>query len=161
MTWKGSFALASSPTLVFGSGELAALPGLVQYWGKKVLLITGGKSLLGSTRWPNLLEQLESAGIKWRQYTVAGEPSPMVVDRAVEQYREEGIEVVVGIGGGSSSRAAFSKRRRSCSRTSRYSPSPCIDIDLKSSTFMRLYRHLASRNYHCVVFYYKYVTTLW
>ena len=101
MTWKGSFALANSPTLVFGSGQLVALPGLVQQWGKKVLLITGGKSLLGSTRWPNLLEQLESAGIKWRQYTVAGEPSPMVVDRAVEQYREEGIEVVVGIGGGS------------------------------------------------------------
>ncbi|NRB47450.1 MAG: iron-containing alcohol dehydrogenase [Saprospiraceae bacterium] len=101
MSWNGSFALASSPKVVFGSGKLAALPGLVQHWGKKVLLVTGGKSLPESARWPNLLAQLESAGIEWRQYTVSGEPSPMVVDRAVEQYREEGMEVVVGIGGGS------------------------------------------------------------
>ena len=63
MSWNGSFALASSPKVVFGSGKLAALPGLVQHWGKKVLLVTGGKSLPESARWPNLLAQLESAGI--------------------------------------------------------------------------------------------------
>ncbi len=101
MTWNGSFALASSPSVVFGSGTLAALPGLVRRWGTKVLLVTGSKSLVASAHWPDLLEKLALEGLRWWQYEVLGEPSPLVVDRAVQQYREAGIEVVVGIGGGS------------------------------------------------------------
>lgn len=96
-----SFTVARGPKLIFGSGKLAVLPDLVKEWGERVLLVTGRQSLQESEAWPILLEQLEGRKLKWWQYVVPEEPNPALIDKAVQQYREESIEVVVGIGGGS------------------------------------------------------------
>jgi alcohol dehydrogenase len=44
---------------------------------------------------------LSAAGVDTREMTVSGEPSPGLVDDAVARFAPDGIDVVVGIGGGS------------------------------------------------------------
>ena len=97
----GSFEVARGPRLIFGSGKLMELPKLVQGWGQRILLVTGRRSLQQGHEWPKLLERLEGQKLKWWQYEVPGEPNPAMIDKAVKQFKEESIEVVVGIGGGS------------------------------------------------------------
>jgi len=52
------------------------------------------------------LRDLSAAGIRLHDIKVDGEPSPQFVDAAVASYRGKGIDVVLGVGGGSALDAA-------------------------------------------------------
>ena len=43
----------------------------------------------------------ESFGIKYHHVVVSGEPSPELIDTTVEKYRNEAVDAIVAIGGGS------------------------------------------------------------
>jgi alcohol dehydrogenase len=96
-----SFAIARLPRIEFGAGSLAKLPGLVAAYGQRALLVTGQRAFIESPSWPSLASGLEKAGIEWNQVHVSDEPSPSWVDEAVRHFRQSGIQVVIGIGGGS------------------------------------------------------------
>lgn len=100
-TTVGPFQLARIPRVEFGPGRIDALPDAIARHGSHVLLVTGVRSFRTSDRWPWLLEALADRGIPVETTTVEGEPSPAAVDAAVADLRDEGIDVVVGIGGGS------------------------------------------------------------
>jgi alcohol dehydrogenase len=95
------FALGRTPRITFGAGAVEQVPGIVAGHGRRVLLVTGGRSLAASGRRATVVDGLERAGV-----TVAGEvpitdePSPEVVDDAVARHRDAGVEVVLGVGGG-------------------------------------------------------------
>ena len=89
------------PRLHFGPGAAAALPEIIATHGRRALLVTGGRSFRDSGRWPELQAGLEARGIIWAAATVEAEPSPDDIDSIVAAHRGAGIEVVVGIGGGS------------------------------------------------------------
>ncbi len=95
------FQLARIPRVEFGPGRIDALPDAIARHGSHALLVTGVRSFRTSDRWTWLLEALADRGIAVETTTVEGEPSPAVVDAAVADQRDEGIDVVVGIGGGS------------------------------------------------------------
>ena len=95
------FSIARLPRIEFGAGSLSRLPELISSFGGRVLLVTGARSLESSPHWGPLVSALDAAGISWEQIRVADEPSPDLVDRTVRHYRDDGIDVVVGIGGGS------------------------------------------------------------
>lgn len=96
-----SFAVAALPRIVFGAGRIAELPQLIAEYGSRVLLVIGRHSFLNSCHGPALMQALAQAGISHEIFVVEGEPSPEMVDAAVAQYRAPGLDVVVGIGGGS------------------------------------------------------------
>lgn len=96
-----AFEIARLPRIVFGDGTLARVPALAKQYGRRALLVTGAHSLQQSPHWSALTVSLQQAGMGWEVFTVAGEPSPQLVDQAAGQLRNAGIEVVVGIGGGS------------------------------------------------------------
>ncbi|MCP5300379.1 MAG: iron-containing alcohol dehydrogenase [Chromatiaceae bacterium] len=96
-----SFQVARLPEIHFGSGCLDELPAVLAGYGRRVLLVTGRQSLQATPRWSNLVAALAEAGIEWQQVTVAGEPSPELVDAAVAAHRGTRFDVVTGIGGGS------------------------------------------------------------
>lgn len=96
-----SFSIARLPRIEFGSGRIARLPELLSGYGRRVLLVTGGRSFQATPHWPRLLAGLERAGIGWEQVSVAGEPSPELVDRTVRELQGAGLQAVAGIGGGS------------------------------------------------------------
>jgi alcohol dehydrogenase class IV len=101
-----AFSVSRLPRIVFGAGTFARLPAIVAEYGRRVLIVTGGRSLRQSARWARLLKALGDAGIAVEHIRVEGEPSPRTVDDAVAAFRPKKIEVVLGIGGGSALDAA-------------------------------------------------------
>jgi alcohol dehydrogenase len=102
----GSFSVSRLPRIVFGAGTFKQLPDILSGYGKRVLIVTGGKSLRQSGNWSRLLDGLKSAGLAWEEMKVEGEPSPELVDKSVATFRDKKIDVVLGIGGGSALDAA-------------------------------------------------------
>ena len=96
-----NFSIARLPRIMFGAGVFKELPAIAARYGRRALLVTGGKSLRASTNWRTLEDGLRAAGMTWEAMTVETEPSPQLVDEAVAAFRFKRIEVVIGIGGGS------------------------------------------------------------
>ncbi len=101
-----AFSIARLPRIEFGTGKFALVPKLASLFGKHALIVTGSSSLRSTPHWPRLLDGLTAAGISYSDIRITGEPSPKLVDDAVQRYRAEGIDVVIGIGGGSALDAA-------------------------------------------------------
>lgn len=96
-----AFAIARLPRIEFGCGALNKLPALLAPHGRKLLIVTGGRSFTQTPHWERLSRALKEQGFGWELCRVDGEPSPQLVDQAVTQFRNQGIEAVLGIGGGS------------------------------------------------------------
>lgn len=100
-----SFHFAATPHIHFGVGMRNTLASIIQTYGDKVLLITGGKSFDDSDLCQQLLSQLEQE-LDVRREKVVGEPSPQLVDAWVSAYQSFAPDVVLAIGGGSAVDAA-------------------------------------------------------
>ena len=100
------FEIGRLPRILFGAGTRARLPGLAAGFGDRVLLVTGARSLRSSVHGRALHESFATQGLEVHTLAVQGEPSPELVDAAVTEHRGRGIDVVVGIGGGSALDAA-------------------------------------------------------
>jgi alcohol dehydrogenase len=97
-----AFALGRLPRITFGEGSFARVPELAAVHGRRALIVTGGRSLDASGRRALLVAGLAAAGVAVAgEVAVLDEPSPGVVDRAVDAHRGAGVEVVIGVGGGS------------------------------------------------------------
>lgn len=95
------FYIARLPRILFGRGRLNEAPALIAGYGRKTMLVTGKQSFFGTPRWQRFIDDLAGQGVEWRHCIVSGEPSPQLIDDMVDQFRNEHIEVVVAIGGGS------------------------------------------------------------
>jgi len=95
------FAIGRLPKIVFGAGEIRHLPTQIEAFGSHGLLVTGAESFLGSPHFLALERGLRALSVRYTILTIGGEPSPLDIDEAVARYRGDGIEVVIGVGGGS------------------------------------------------------------
>lgn len=95
------FRLARTPEIVFGAGRFRELPGLINRFGKTVLLVTGAVSFAASGRRDALHRLLREGAIDFSEETVSGEPTPELVDGIVSRHRVPCPAVVLAIGGGS------------------------------------------------------------
>lgn len=96
-----SFEFATIPRIVFGAGRIGELPRLARQFGSNALLVTGAESFVASAQWASLQTAFATAQMQVRQIAIAGEPSPELIDSIVCEWRGTGIDVVIGIGGGS------------------------------------------------------------
>lgn len=101
-----AFSVARLPRIEFGAGTAARLPGIVSGLGTRALVVTGARSFTDTPAWGKLLDGLRERGVEWLHTTVAGEPSPALVDEAVADLAGRAPDVVLGIGGGSALDAA-------------------------------------------------------
>ncbi len=95
-----NFAFAATPHIHFGSGARARLPGILDGYGRKVLLVSGHRSLQDNPPARALIEEIERE-FELARVQVRGEPSPELVDAAVAEHRAWNPDVVLAIGGGS------------------------------------------------------------
>ena len=100
------FSVSRLPRIEFGAGILDQLPRIVRGYGTRALLVTGAGSFKQTQSWSSLEAGFNSQGISWLQLSIPGEPSPQMVDDAVNSLRSEAIDVVIGLGGGSALDAA-------------------------------------------------------
>jgi alcohol dehydrogenase class IV len=100
------FSIARLPRIEFGRGKSTEIADFTATYGQNVLLVTGENSYIESELSDTLSRQFDKRRIHAEHLRVGGEPSPQLVDRAVREYRDSDIEVVLGIGGGSALDAA-------------------------------------------------------
>ena len=93
----------SIPTKVyFGKGEVSNLPSAIKEYGNKVLLVYGGGSIKKIGLYDQIISLLKANNIKWVELSGV-DPNPRVssVNEGVKLCRENGIEVILPVGGGS------------------------------------------------------------
>jgi alcohol dehydrogenase len=96
-----TFSIGRMPKIKFGAGEFQSLPACIQQFGPNVLLVTGASSFIESLAWQWLQKETIKQNIKTEVECISAEPSPEQIDKIVQKYRANRIDVVVGIGGGS------------------------------------------------------------
>jgi len=96
-----AFSFSRTPDIRFGTKTSQELPAVIKRYGTRVLLVIGGESLSKSGRLWYFNETLKEHGVAVSEFSVKGEPSPEIIDTAVQQFHSENIDVVVAIGGGS------------------------------------------------------------
>jgi alcohol dehydrogenase class IV len=98
----GAVTLGRLPRIAFGPGTLGSVPAIVAANGRRALLVTGARSLASGGRRDALLAGLAAAGVAVTgEAVVVDEPSPSLVDGIASAHRGAGVDVVLGIGGGS------------------------------------------------------------
>jgi len=95
------FQFARLPLILFGTGKLSLLPGIVRTYGTRIILVTGNNLYLNSLVFNKVAGLLRDAGIEHFDVIIPGEPSPAMIDSPVKKFREIRVSAVVGVGGGS------------------------------------------------------------
>lgn len=97
-----NFEFHNPTRLVFGAGALSRLGEMAGAHGKKALLVTGGGSVKRSGVFDRAVESLKAAGISMAECSGV-EPNPRIssVARGARIAREEGCDVIIALGGGS------------------------------------------------------------
>ncbi len=88
--------------LFFGKGSLNILPKQLPVYGKKALLIFGGRSAKENGAYNDIIEQLKIAKIKYTEFWGV-KPNPVIEDanEAVKTGIKNNVEMVIAVGGGS------------------------------------------------------------
>ena len=91
------------PTKILtGLGCISALPEVTHSLGHRVLLVCGATALRHAGTLDRILDGLHSARLETVLFdAVSGEPTLEVVQAALDLARQERVEVVIGMGGGS------------------------------------------------------------
>jgi alcohol dehydrogenase class IV len=93
--------------IVTGNGCFAKLGRQVAEHGRRAMLVCGAGSLRASGRLDQALDLLREGGVETTLFdAVTGEPTLDVVQEGLHRARSDGVEVVIGIGGGSAIDAA-------------------------------------------------------
>nr|5YVM_A Chain A, alcohol dehydrogenase [candidate division MSBL1 archaeon SCGC-AAA259E19]5YVS_A Chain A, alcohol dehydrogenase [candidate division MSBL1 archaeon SCGC-AAA259E19] len=96
-----------SSDIIFGSGTLEKIGEETKKWGDKAILVTGKSNMKKLGFLADAIDYLESAGVETVHYgEIEPNPTTTVVDEGAEIVLEEGCDVVVALGGGSSMDAA-------------------------------------------------------
>lgn len=98
-----NFEYKNPTKLIFGTHQIEQLGGELNTLGaKKVMLVYGGGSIKRNGTYDEVVEQLNLAGITYVDFSGV-EPNPRLdtVKRGVALAREEGVEALLAVGGGS------------------------------------------------------------
>jgi alcohol dehydrogenase len=97
-----NFTFYNPTKLIFGKDQLAELKNEVPQYGKKVLLVYGGGSIKRNGLYDSVMNYLKEIGLE--VFELSGvEPNPRIstVRKGVQICKEEGIEFLLAVGGGS------------------------------------------------------------
>ena len=97
-----NFVYQNPTKLIFGKGQLDALPNEVEQYGKKVLIVYGGGSIKRNGIYDNVIAKLSE--INAQVFELPGvEPNPRIstVRKGVGICKKEGIDFILAVGGGS------------------------------------------------------------
>ena len=97
-----NFSYCNPTKLIFGKDTVQSIAHEVPLYGKKVLLVYGGGSIKRNNLYEAVLQQLHEAGAE--VFELAGvEPNPRITSarKGVEICKEQGIEFLLAVGGGS------------------------------------------------------------
>ncbi len=99
-----NFNYHQSTKIVFGSGRVAELPEYVKAYGNKAMLVTTKATIpVLEEQYKRVISILTDSGIEVVHYDgVIPNPTIESVDEGGKMARENGVDVIIGLGGGSS-----------------------------------------------------------
>ncbi len=102
-----NFEFFNPTQLIFGAGALSQLGEVVARHGKRALIVTGGGSIKRSGVFDRAVASLRAAGVAVAECSGV-EPNPRIasVKRGAKIARDEGCDLVIALGGGSTMDAA-------------------------------------------------------
>jgi len=92
-----AFEFATAGRIVFGRGCAARIGAEAAQFGRRVFVLTGRRR----ERWAFLWEDLRRRGMDCERFAIMHEPTVTIVEQAVQMAASAGVDVVIGIGGGS------------------------------------------------------------
>lgn len=92
-----NFEFATATRIVFGPGSSAQVASEARSMGSRALIITGGTP----ERVAPIFDTITAAGVSAVPFTVVREPDVADIEEGRTMLREEGCDLVIGIGGGS------------------------------------------------------------
>lgn len=95
------FLLSNLPRIRFGAGSFAEVGETASQFGRGFLILTSGHFGKAGHYWGILQEDFSKRGLRFVHSTVTGEPSPDLVDKLAAEFRDQGVDAVIAIGGGS------------------------------------------------------------
>ncbi|QWR76106.1 iron-containing alcohol dehydrogenase [Candidatus Magnetomonas plexicatena] len=95
------FTFAKTPFVHFGADKFQSLGKIVANTANTIILLTGGKSLSDSGKLEALSDDFKKHAITFHHETITTEPTPELIDKISDKYRNYNIAAVVAIGGGS------------------------------------------------------------
>ncbi len=95
------FNLLRTPRIYFGWKQSEKVLGLLDRYGKRVLLVTGATSYTRNQGITEIISSLEKAGRIVHHARIESEPSPDDVDTTAQACRDKDPDLVLSIGGGS------------------------------------------------------------
>ena len=96
------FVFQNTTKVYFGKDQLKHLGAELKQYGKRVLLVYGGGSIKKIGLYEKVLKEMAGAGLEW--FELAGvEPNPRhtTVNRGAEICKQNKIDVLLAVGGGS------------------------------------------------------------
>jgi len=96
-----NFRFASTPNIIFGAGKFSELYDIIANFGKNVLYVIGSSSLKASGKWDEITSEMLRRSINFYSISIAGEPTPRLIDEAAKKFRQKKLALIIGIGGGS------------------------------------------------------------
>jgi len=102
-----NFEFYNPTKIIFGVGTLSQLGEAAKRHGKKALLVTGGGSVKRSGAFGRAVASLRATGMAFAECSGV-EPNPRIatVRRGAQIAKEEGCDVIIALGGGSTMDAA-------------------------------------------------------
>lgn len=95
------FSLRTAGQIVFGRGTARRAAELVRPLGRRVFLVTGGRSLEHGGHLARLTADLAAQEVAWTRFSITQEPEVALIDQAAQSCREAGCAAVLAVGGGS------------------------------------------------------------
>jgi alcohol dehydrogenase class IV len=92
-----AFEFATAGRIVFGRGCAARIGAEAAQFGRRVFVLTGRPR----ERWAFLWDDLRRRGMDCERFAIMREPTVTIVEQAVQMAASAGVDVVIGIGGGS------------------------------------------------------------
>lgn len=92
------FEFASAGRIIFGAGAIKELGPAAKTLGHRALIVTGRNARHADF----VLTQITDAGLSGSVFSVSGEPDTQTIETATARAKAEGVDLIIGVGGGSS-----------------------------------------------------------
>ena len=91
------FEFSTSNRIIFGNGTFSQVDKIAADFGKRALIVAGS----GSVSLEELFKRMEYAGVECTLFRIATEPEIPTILEGLDIARAEGVNFVIGFGGGS------------------------------------------------------------